>query len=297
MKQNAQTISDDLVFISYAREDQPWAERLYLDLRLKQVNAWLDVRCLAAGANWKLEIKRAIRKSRYFILLLSKHSITKRGFVQREMKEAIEVLREFPTGDIFLIPAKLDSTVPAEEELTNLNWVDLLPDYHGGLARILSTMSLSRTSPLVLSGLGSAPSAPVTVIDRGEEVSVDMPLIIGPRAAISYAPFRSRIEFIRQFVDRLPPASAFADITLSYYFVLDTRVSGVVIGEDLKLKYPEFITIVIQNAYRDLVARDEDFSVVLYFGGVERTVSIPYSSIREISVPEIGLSILLKKLN
>lgn len=47
--------TEDLVFISYAREDLSWAERLYMDLRKQEINAWLDVKCLAAGANWQFE--------------------------------------------------------------------------------------------------------------------------------------------------------------------------------------------------------------------------------------------------
>lgn len=70
-----------------------------MDLRKQEINAWLDVRCLAVGTNRQFEIKRAIRDSRYFILLLSKHSINKRGFVQKEMKEAIDVLQESPKAN------------------------------------------------------------------------------------------------------------------------------------------------------------------------------------------------------
>jgi hypothetical protein len=133
--------TEDLVFISYAREDQSWAECLYMDLRKQQTNAWLDVRCLKASANWKLEIRKAIRSSRYFILLLSKHSINKRGFVQRAIREALETLKEFPKGEIFMIPARLDNTEPIDEELHELNWVNLHPDYHDKLARILSALT------------------------------------------------------------------------------------------------------------------------------------------------------------
>ena len=74
---------EELVFISYAREDRSWAERLYMDLRKQEIDVWMDTRNLSAGADWQLEIKKAIRSSRYFILLLSKYSINKRGFIQK----------------------------------------------------------------------------------------------------------------------------------------------------------------------------------------------------------------------
>jgi hypothetical protein len=284
-------VTEDLVFISYAREDQSWAERLYMDLRKQEINAWLDVRCLAAGADWQFEIKRAIRDSRYFILLLSKHSINKRGFVQKEMKEAFDALQEFPKGSIFLIPARLDKTEPIDEELLELNWVDLNPDYHDGLARILSSLASLKPAPLHIAVGTNAPTTPVEVIDKGREITVDMPLIIGPRASVSYAPFRSRKEFLKQFVDHLPPEYFFSDKTISYYITLDTRHESVLLGDDLKSEYPEYITLVLQNAYRKLEVRNNGFSVILAFGGIERTIAVPYDAIQMIRVPEIGLSI------
>ena len=284
-------VTEDLVFISYAREDQAWAERLYMDLRKQEINAWLDARCLAAGADWQFEIKRAIRDSRYFILLLSKHSLNKRGFVQKEMKEAFDVLQEFPKGSIFLIPARLDKTEPIDEELRELNWVDLNPNYHDGLARILSSLASLNPAPLHISGGTNVPKTPVKIIDKGKEITVDMPLILGPRASISYAPFRSRVEFLKQFIDHLPTDSIFSDRSISYYITLDTRHESALLGDDLKSKYPEYITLVLQNTFRELEARDEGFSVILAFGGVERTIAVPYEAIQVIRVPEIGLSV------
>lgn len=285
--------SEDLVFISYAREDKSWAERLYMDLRKHEINAWLDIRCLAAGVNWKYEIKRAIRDSRYFILLLSKHSINKRGFVQKEIKEAIDVLQEFPKNSIFLIPARLDNTDPIDEKLKDLNWVDLATNYSQGLSRILSSLTAATKSPLITTGTAPKHTVPTTFIDKGREITLEMPLLIGPRAAINYAPFRSREEFIHQFIDRLPTDSIFADRSFSYYITLETPHDDVLIGDDLKDKYPEFITLVLQNGYRSLEARLKGFSVIMAFNGVERTIGIPYHSIRIIRVPELGIAISL----
>jgi hypothetical protein len=265
-----------------------------MDLRHQEVNAWLDVRCLSAGAKWKLEIKKAIRRSRYFILLMSKHSVTKKGFVQKEMKEAIDMLQEFPTGSIFLIPARLDDTEPIDDELHELNWVQLSPDYHSGFARILSALTGLTPAPLVVVGGGAgAPSLPAKFIDKGREVTLELPLLIGTRAPISYAPFRTQKEFLRQFFDRLPTTDTFADKSLSYYVTLDTQHPGVLLGDDLKATYPEYITLVLQNAFRDLEARVDGVSVVMSFSRVERTVGFAYDAIRQIRIPEIGLVITL----
>ena len=288
----SQAASDnDLVFISYAREDRSWAERLYMDLRKQEINAWLDIRNIAAGADWEFEIKKTIRNSRYFILLLSNHSINKRGFVQKEMKQAIDVLQEFPKGAIFLIPVRLDKTEPVDDELRALNWVDLNPGYSDGLARIVSSLTSLKPAPLIVAGGAGSPSVPAKFIDKGREITLEVPLVLGPRAAISYAPFRTRTEFLKQFFDRLPTESIYADVSLSYYITFDTRHPSVLLGDDLKLKYPEYLTFVLQNSFRELQVRNEGVSIVLRFDGVERTIAVPYEAIRMVRVPEIGVSI------
>ncbi|MCP4106793.1 MAG: TIR domain-containing protein [Desulfobacteraceae bacterium] len=41
------------IFISYAREDQDAAKRIYRDLTDKGIDAWLDCEKLRVGQNWK----------------------------------------------------------------------------------------------------------------------------------------------------------------------------------------------------------------------------------------------------
>jgi hypothetical protein len=84
------------VFISYAKEDRSEAERLHRDLRMEGYDAWIDSQDLLAGSNWSTEIRRVIRASQYFILLLSQKCMRKRGFVHREIREALAVVYEMP---------------------------------------------------------------------------------------------------------------------------------------------------------------------------------------------------------
>jgi hypothetical protein len=286
--------AEDLIFISYAREDRSWAERLYMDLRKQELNVWLDSKCLKAGANWKHEIPRAIRKARFFLLLISKHSVNKRGYVQKEIKEGLDVLEEFPTGSIFIIPARLDETEPVDRELHELNWVSLLPDYHDGLARILSTFSGLVRKPLKYPN-DAAPTVPVEFIDKGASVIVNLPMILGDRSSISYAPFRSAKEYLRQFFDRLPTDAKFFDTSFSYYVTIDTQHPRVILGEDLLRQYPESILLVFQNVFRELTVREEGFSVILSFGGKKREVAVAFEAIRQIDIPEIGLHISIDR--
>ena len=131
-----QLMNNRMVFLSYAREDSLSAQKLFDDLRQSGVHVWFDQRSLLGGENWKLAVRQAIRNSRFFVALLSGKSISKKGYVQRELKEALEVLAEYPESQIFLIPVRLDSCNPTNPQLQDIQWVDMFPSWSDGLARI-----------------------------------------------------------------------------------------------------------------------------------------------------------------
>lgn len=79
------------VFVSYAREDRETARRLWLDLKAAGFAPWLDSENLLGGQNWKLAITEAIKSSAFFVALISNFSIQKRGYVQKELKQALEI--------------------------------------------------------------------------------------------------------------------------------------------------------------------------------------------------------------
>lgn len=128
------------VFISYAREDHETAKKLYYDLKAAEIEPWMDTEDLFPGQNWKATISQAINECRYFLALVSNNSLTKKGFVQKELKIALEILDEYPTHDIFIIPIRIEKCEPAEEMLKTLNWADLFPSYKAGLKRLLSVL-------------------------------------------------------------------------------------------------------------------------------------------------------------
>ena len=132
------------VFISYAREDERTAKRIYKDLESQGVQAWLDKFSLLPGQNWKIEIEHAIRRSNYFIALLSSKSLSKRGYVQKELRKGLDILDEFPDSEIFLIPVRLDDCEPFHPRLGELQRVDLFPSYGEGLNQILKALKRNK---------------------------------------------------------------------------------------------------------------------------------------------------------
>ncbi len=124
------------VFISYAREDQLAAIRLYHDLKRAGVEPWLDVFSLLPGQNWRVAIQKAIRTCRYFVALISSHSLNRRGFIHSETSEALRILEEYADSEIFVIPARLESCEVSHERLLDLHRVDLFPSWDDGVAAI-----------------------------------------------------------------------------------------------------------------------------------------------------------------
>ena len=125
------------VFISYAREDAAVARRLHEDLTRRGHAPWLDQEALLPGQNWRNAIVRAMRESALFLALLSERSVSKTGYVQREMREAIRLLEEMPPDAVYVVPVRLEPCEPPYGVLHDLHWVDLYPSYDSGFAQIL----------------------------------------------------------------------------------------------------------------------------------------------------------------
>ena len=95
-------------FISYAREDRDIARRLHRDLSACGSQPWLDIESHLGGQNWQRAISSAIRECSHFLALISHHSVSKRGFVQREVAQALQILEMFPPDEVFVIPVRLE---------------------------------------------------------------------------------------------------------------------------------------------------------------------------------------------
>jgi hypothetical protein len=112
------------IFLSYAREDGEKVEKLYQKLSDAGFKPWMDKKDILPGEKWELAIQKAIQHSDFFLVCLSKNSVGKRGWIQREIREALHVLKGMLDSDIYLIPVRLeDCEVP--ESLASFQWVNL----------------------------------------------------------------------------------------------------------------------------------------------------------------------------
>ena len=127
------------VFLCHSSSDKAAVKELYADLLADGYRPWLDVEQLLPGQDWEAEIKKAVRNSHVVVVCLSEASVTKTGFVQKEIRFALDVADEQPDGRIFIIPARLeDCKVP--DRLSKWHWVSLFEeDGHDNLLSSLVT--------------------------------------------------------------------------------------------------------------------------------------------------------------
>ena len=109
--------ADHLIFLSYASPDRERVEPYYRLLSAKGYSVWMDCKDLQPGQNWNFEIQRALEKATFVVAFISNNSIDRRGFVQRELKLALDKLNEKLPEDIYLIPVALDKDARVPDSL------------------------------------------------------------------------------------------------------------------------------------------------------------------------------------
>jgi len=111
------------VFVCHSSGDKKTVRKLYRKLKADGFLPWLDEENLIPGQEWAEAISKAVRDSHVVVVCLSMKSITKEGFVQKEIRFALDVADEKPQGTIFLIPVRLEE-VAVPERLSKWHWVD-----------------------------------------------------------------------------------------------------------------------------------------------------------------------------
>ncbi len=119
------------VFLSHAQEDKPRVKRIFSALQARGMLPWYDEQGLLAGDCWKEDVIDAIKESDFFALFLSNAAIRKRGFIQKEIREAIGEFQRRPHGLAYILPVRLDDCevppVRLDENTTlrDLQWIDV----------------------------------------------------------------------------------------------------------------------------------------------------------------------------
>jgi hypothetical protein len=118
-------LKEKKVFLSYVRQDKEKVQTIYFRLKELGLNPWMDLEDLKPGDLWSDKIDEAIKSSDFVLLCFSQNSISKKGFVTKEIDAALKRYYENEgRSPTFLIPIKLDeSSIPVQ--LSMFQYVDL----------------------------------------------------------------------------------------------------------------------------------------------------------------------------
>jgi formylglycine-generating enzyme required for sulfatase activity len=101
------------VFLCHSSNDKPAVRELYQKLRAEAwIDPWLDEEELFPGMDWNMEIEKAVEAPDAILVCLSNNSITKEGYVQREIRIALDYADYKPEGTLYLMPVRLEECDP-----------------------------------------------------------------------------------------------------------------------------------------------------------------------------------------
>lgn len=127
------------IFISYAQEDSRQVKKLYWRLEEAGFRPWMDAEDLLPGQDWRRAIEDALSESNLVILCLSSRSADSRGFIRKEMNEAVDLWQNLSSRDGFFIPVRLEECeVPKRVRV--YPQVDLFEE--DGWEKLLQTISM-----------------------------------------------------------------------------------------------------------------------------------------------------------
>jgi hypothetical protein len=101
------------VFLCHSSNDKLAVRELYQKLHAEPwIQPWLDEEELYPGQDWNMEIEKAVEAADAIIVCLSKGSITKEGYVQRELRTVLDFADYKPEGTLYIIPVCLEECEP-----------------------------------------------------------------------------------------------------------------------------------------------------------------------------------------
>ena len=157
-------------FISYAREDRDRVEGYFDELLRGGYAPWMDCRKILPGQNWEAEIEHALTSANVILAFLSKSSVTKRGFVQREVNFALDRLKYKLPTDIYLIPLLLEQCDVPSHVSSRLQYIDL--SVNGAWEQVLASLNLAAEQQQI-AAVDGVQFGPFRVVTRHIQESVD----------------------------------------------------------------------------------------------------------------------------
>lgn len=122
------------VFLCHSSNDKPTVRELYNKLNSEGwIDAWLDEKKIYPGQDWNYEIEQAVEKADVILVCFSKNSVTKEGYIQKELTRILNLAEEKPEGTIYIIPIRLEECEPPKR-IKHWQYEDYFPESHRNTA-------------------------------------------------------------------------------------------------------------------------------------------------------------------
>jgi hypothetical protein len=116
------------VFLCHSSQDKPIVRELYQRLNAEGwIDPWLDEEKLLPGQDWDIEIEKAVASADAVIVCLSNSSMTKEGYIQKEIRKVLDISSQKPEGTLFIIPLRLENCEPPRR-LASWHYADYFPE-------------------------------------------------------------------------------------------------------------------------------------------------------------------------
>jgi hypothetical protein len=135
------------VFLCHSSDDKPTVRELYNRLDSEGwIDAWLDEIKLYPGQDWNYEIEQAVEEADVILVCLTKNSVTKEGYIQRELRIVLDYADYKPEGTIYIIPVRLEECEPPKR-IRRWQYADYFPESRQAIAyqRLLKSLKFCAT--------------------------------------------------------------------------------------------------------------------------------------------------------
>jgi hypothetical protein len=145
-------------FISYVNEDEKDVLRICEILKQNEIDYWIDKEQLYPGDFWKTAIEKAIKNGGRFLAFFSTNSNNReKSYMREEVLVAIEMARQLPLNEKWIIPIKLsDCTIPDYPlgpglSLSQVHYIETFNSFEDNVTKLLYSLGSERIyNPLVI---------------------------------------------------------------------------------------------------------------------------------------------------
>jgi len=125
------------IFLSYAHEDKPTILDINSALKAAGFDPWLDTDKLLPGQDWMEVIHHEIASANVVLFFLSNKSVSKEGYLNKELRLALDQAAELPEDQIYLVPVRIEDVEPPKA-FQKLQWLDYFNN--GGKEKLLKLL-------------------------------------------------------------------------------------------------------------------------------------------------------------